>query len=252
MTGSTAAATMADTDISEELLQQTASQEEREDQDVIGNQDDDVVVFKVITVDDVDHYECTACGKRYKAKNSVRSHITRVHKKQKDKESPIVDKEKDDAPFDMRRLDRWRSTSTQREGAELGDATVQGLEGNFSLEEENNREEEPDKDAEEDPDKDESVETLKLELVEVNTKLNSMKEQYDILEAKAKEEAATKESIEQALETSKQMLDMSQAKVNSLEMDIEDKKVTINGFQDVFLCKWKPKSKYLKTQLKRI
>ena len=192
MTGSTAAATMADTDISEELLQQTASQEEREDQDVIGNQDADVVVFKVITVDDVDHYECTACGKRYKAKSSVRSHITRVHEKQKDKESPIVNKEKDDAPFDMRRLNRWRSTSTQREGAKLGDATVQGLEGDFSLEEEDTREEEPDKDAEEDPDKDESVETLKLELVEVNTKLKSMTENMISLKPRPKKKPPPK------------------------------------------------------------
>ena len=65
---------------SEELLQQTASQEERDDLDVIGIQDDDMVVFKVITVNDVDQYECTACGKKYKAKNSVRTHITKVHK----------------------------------------------------------------------------------------------------------------------------------------------------------------------------
>ena len=55
---------MGDSDIAEELLQQTASQEERDDQDVLGIQDDDMVVFKVITVDDVDQYECTACGKK--------------------------------------------------------------------------------------------------------------------------------------------------------------------------------------------
>ena len=36
------------------------------------------------------------------------------------------------------------------------------------------------------------------------------------------------------METSKQLLDMSQAKVNSLEMDVEDKKKTITGFEDVF------------------
>ena len=101
---------MGDSDIAEELLQQTASQEERDDLDVIGIQDDDMVLFKVITVDDVDQYECTACGKKYKAKNSVRTHITKVHKKKTDKESPAVDKEKEDEPFDMRRLDRWRST----------------------------------------------------------------------------------------------------------------------------------------------
>ena len=55
---------MGDSDMTEELLQQTASQEEREEQDAIGVQDDDVVVFKVITVDDVNQYECTACGKK--------------------------------------------------------------------------------------------------------------------------------------------------------------------------------------------
>ena len=225
---------MGDSDTAEELLQQTASQEERDDLEVIGIQDDDMVVFKVITVDDVDQYKCTACGKKYKAKNSVRTHITKVHKKKTEKESTAVDKEKEDAPFDMRRLDRWRSTSTPQEGGELGDARVRGLEEDFNLEEEENAEKDPEQDAEEDPDKDESLETLKLELVEVNAKLNSMKEQYEILEVKAKEEAATRESIEQAMETSKQLLDMSQAKVNSLEMDIEDKKETITGFEDVF------------------
>ena len=221
--------TMGGTDTSEEQL--TSSQEEGEEQDLLGTPDNDLVVFKMVTLEGVHHYECTACGKSYKAKNSVRSHITRVHKKQKDKEPPRDGKEKEDAPFDMRRLDRWRS-STQQERGEvvLGDATAEELEEDF-IDEEGAAAEIV---VEEEPEKEETIETVKQELLEVKVKLKSMEEQNNILESKAKEDAAKNESLEQALEANKQLFDISQAKVNSLEMDIEEKKEAILGFQDVF------------------
>ena len=61
-----------------------------------------------------------------------------------------------------------------------------------------------------------------------------MEEHNNILENKAKEDAAKNESLEQAMEANKQLLDMSEAKVNSLEMDVEEQKEAILGFQDVF------------------
>ena len=220
---------LSPTTMAEEQL--TSSQEEGEEQDLLGTQDNDLVVFKMVTVDGVHQYECTACGKSYKAKNSVRSHITRVHKKQKEKESSSVGKETEDAPFDMRRLDRWRS-STQQEVGDLviGEATTEGLEESF------NEEDEPvgDNVIEEEAEKEETIETVKQDLLEVKTKLKSMEEQNNIMENKAKEDAAKNESLEQALEANKQLFDMSQAKVNSLEMDVEEKKEAIAGFQDVF------------------
>ena len=59
-------------DTPEEQL--TSSQEEGEEQDLMGTQDNDLVVFKMVTVEGVHQYECTACGKSYKAKNSEESH----------------------------------------------------------------------------------------------------------------------------------------------------------------------------------
>ena len=137
-----------------------------------------------------------------------------------------------DTSTQRRRRFRWcQGAGAGREG---GGEAKRGV--GAGREEDFNEEGEPaaENDVEEEPEKEETIETVKQDLLEVKIKLKSMEEHNNILENKAKEDAAKNESLEQAMEANKQLLDMSEAKVNSLEMDVEEQKEAILGFQDVF------------------
>ena len=48
-----------------------------------------------------------------------------------------------------------------------------------------------------------------------------MEEEYAVMEGNAQDDKATKDLLEQALVTNKQLLDVSEAKANSLKMKLE-------------------------------
>ena len=193
---------------------------------------DDTNDIKLVMVEGQEQFECAVCGKLYKHKRSAESHINKIHKKAKDKVVPDqieLQEADDDEEFDMNRLTRWENM-TPEGGGELGDATLDGL---FSSQEAS-QEVASEVDHDDDAEKEETMDTLKQELVEVKIKLTSMEEEYAVMEANAKDDKATRESLEQALATNKQLLDVSEAKANSLEMELEGTKTKIKRFEGVF------------------
>ena len=193
---------------------------------------DDTNDIKLVMVEGQEQFECAVCGKLYKHKRSAESHINKIHKKAKDKVVPDqieLQEADDDEEFDMNRLTRWENM-TPEGGGELGDATLDGL---FSSQEAS-QEVASEVDHDDDAEKEETMDTLKQELVEVKIKMTSMEEEYAVMEANAKDDKATRESLEQALATNKQLLDVSEAKANSLEMELEGTKTKIKRFEGVF------------------
>ena len=193
--------------------------------------------IKVVTVEGQEQFECALCGKVYKHKRTAESHVIKIHKKLKDK--PIAEQvehgeaskedDDDDGEFDMDRLNIYEK-STPEEGGDIGDATLAALFGSQPVSQDIATEDVDENEVE----KEESVETLKQELLEVKTKLKSMEEEYAVMEANAKDDKATKESLEQALVTNKQLLDISEAKASSLAIELEVKNTKIKRFEDVF------------------
>ena len=194
--------------------------------------------IKVVTVEGQEQFECAICRKVYKHKRTAESHIIKVHKKPKVKptaaeqaEHGSASKEDDDEEeFDMDRLLAYENSSPDDEGGDIGDATLDGLFGSQPVSQIIASEDGEVTEVE----KEESIETLKQELLEVNTKLKSMEEEYAVMEANTNDDKATKESLEQALNTNKQLLDISEAKASSLRIELEEKNVKIKRFEDIF------------------
>ena len=186
--------------------------------------------FKIKIVDGMDVYECSICSKTYKAKQTMKSHLTKVHKKPKEKETEkVAETEKDDADvtFDMNRLNRWQKASTQKSGG-IGDKTLDNL---FLSQGDMNHDE---TDVENEHEKMEDTESLIQKLEDSKTKLKSMEEEFAVMTANAKEDDAKIESLEDALKSNKELLDISQATANSLEIKLNLEKDKTKQFEGVF------------------
>ena len=200
-------------------------------QGTLGGQED----FKVINVDGQEVFECSTCGKKFDVKKTMKSHVTRMHKKAKDKDptnpdEPEANKSKK-APFDMNRLNKYQSTSrtsTQNVEERIGDATMESL---FASQGDPN----PGEEIPEEPEA-ETMESLKQELEESKVKVKSMMEEFAVMTANSKEKDAKVESLKEALETNKQLLDVSQAKTNSLQMLLEEETNKVQHFEDTFIA----------------
>ena len=180
--------------------------------------------------------------------------MNKIHKKSKEIVVPeqieLEDEgTEDDEEFDMNRLKRWENMASE-EGEGLSDATLDGLFASQEASQPASQDVTNEDDPEIESEKEESTESLKQELVEVNIKLKSMEEEYAVMEANAKDDKATKESLEQALATNKQLLDVSEAKTNSLEMELEGAKTKIKRFEGVFKL-MEAKEKILKDAAKK-
>ena len=195
--------------------------------------------FKMTKVDGVDFFECTTCGKAYKGLSSVKSHITKMHKKSKEQEKTITAAKDDAGQFDLARLDRWQGdldgqkTSTQRPGG-IGDDTLADLFSSQEVSLEVRREEqEPEQELEPET-MEEQVERLTKELKEAKDYKTTHEKELEDMVANAKDDQAKIDSLNEALKNNQQLLDIIKGTNGSLEIEIEKKNEIIKKFEISF------------------
>ena len=204
-----------------------AEKETAEEQDAVKNDDMDKNNFdKINDADGNDKFKCKICDHEVNTEGGMKRHITTKHINPKDsKKRKIDDKDDDDTvedkkakvdqviddPDDMSLVDRilaGNAYASSQSTIEIGDKTMAALDSSFK-----------------------EVQSHEDKLPEANSKLSNAEEDQEVLKANAEEDKAKIASLEEALENMKQMVDLTKATNNSLEIESYNKDVKIEKIQ---------------------
>ena len=202
-----------------------ADKEPAAEQDVVKDDDMNKNNFeKINDADGNDKFKCKVCDHKVNTEGGMKRHIMTKHVNPKDSKKRKMDDDTEngedkkakvdevaDDPDDMDLVDRILAgnayTSTQSNN-EVGDTTIAALDKPFN-----------------------ETKSQEEELAEARSKLLNAEEDMEVLKANAEEDKAKIASLEEAIENMKQLMVITKATNNSLEIESHNKDVKINKVQ---------------------
>ena len=202
-----------------------ADKEPAAEQDVVKDDDMDKNNFKKITdADGNDKFKCKVCDHEVNTEGGMKRHITTKHINPKDSKKRKMDDDTDNGedkkakvdevaedPDDMDLVDRilaGNAYASTQSNNDVGDKTIAALDKSFN-----------------------ETKSQEEELAEANSKLSNAEEDLEVFKANAEEDKAKIASLEEAIENMKQLMDITKATNNSLEIESHNKDAKIDKVQ---------------------